>query len=210
LRNSTRINLASKFGAEKGNGTPYINYFLAEDGMIVFGENFLTEETNPENMRLKLTSVVGQYWIETTKEKEIDPASLKMIVRANISGKANSDVVNRALQASDGKLEFFPGDDGFYAILATDNGKGIPHFLSDWKGSLDYKSIQKIRVIEWKLLSLVFFLESTTPEPEPDLPVIPSPLSRKEKRKLRATSSQYFEPLPSKQQQKEREFNSSP
>jgi hypothetical protein len=101
--------------------------------MIVFGEKFLVSETNPESRRMRLTTIVGKLWKEKTAENGVDPNTLKTIWRANIVGAEAQHVIRKYLQQHPTRNEFMPGEEEFEAILGTDNGKGVAHFLTDWQ-----------------------------------------------------------------------------
>jgi hypothetical protein len=210
-----RYNVVCKERNKKGEGPgiPYINYFDLQDGIIVFGENFLILDTNDESRKMRLTDVVGKLYKQKTEEEGVDPTTLKTIWRANIKGQTSKHVIRKALQRNPGKFEFVPGEDDFNAILGTINGKGVVHFLSDWRGTLRSKTVEKVRVVELELSTLIYYLKDTVAAPVPLLdPVDNSPVAKRnknrDKRKNRNTSSQFsFGASPSK---KPRQSNSSP
>ncbi|KAF4621506.1 hypothetical protein G7Y89_g14565 [Cudoniella acicularis] len=183
-----RHNVASRFSTPLvTTGTPYINYFLPTSGMLVFGENFRKQDTNPEPKRLRLTDIVGHLYKEEAEEANADPAKLRSIWRASIENDETVRVINKCLQAT-GLEEFVPGSEEFLAILGTDNGKGIVHILCDWQGTFGKKIIENVRVVQGGSYSLVFLVKTIPLAPAS--PVHSSPMSNKERRRhLRQSSS---------------------
>ncbi|KAL8657068.1 MAG: hypothetical protein Q9226_002289 [Calogaya cf. arnoldii] len=79
-------------------------------------------------------------WEDTCKNvDETDPKSLKYIFQDNIVNKATPGFIDNV-----GIKAFKPGEEGFFALLGSENGKGAAYLLIQHSGILDKKTIKEI------------------------------------------------------------------
>lgn len=80
-------------------------------------------------------------------------------------------------------LDIYDGEDKFFALLGSDNGKGVARMLADFPHFYGWKTISKVRVYPSSEVgpALCWFLEEME-EVKPSSTPKASPLSRKGKR----------------------------
>ncbi|KAK3939972.1 hypothetical protein QBC46DRAFT_436245 [Diplogelasinospora grovesii] len=87
--------------------------------------------------------------------------------------------------------ELCADDDGFFALLGTDHGKGSARMLATYPKMFGRKTISRVGVFKKNLCW--FVEEAAVPEPRAAAPEVPSKLSRKERRKKKKSLSQASE-----------------
>ena len=130
------------------------------DGVIVYIYNFKNQDFTPRPNMMLWTTIIGQLW-----ERQVaDPSNLSLIWRYRISNPTTQGLINVALQNGEEKTEFAPSDEQFFALLASDNGRGVVHLLRHWCRTVGRKTIAKIVVIQLKEPAMCFVLEPTSVE----------------------------------------------
>lgn len=85
-------------------------------------------------------------------------------------------------------VELGPGDDGFYALLATEHGKGPARMLAAYPQMFGRRFMTRVWVFQYggSCPSICWILDKL-PHPEPQLPPLPPnrPMSKKEERKYK-------------------------
>jgi hypothetical protein len=93
------------------------------------------------------------------------------------------------MQNGEEKTEFEPSDEQFFALLASDNGRGVAHLLRHWCRTLGRKTITKITVLELEEPAMCFVLGPMSIEPAELLKAQKTPPSKQRRKHGRHTSS---------------------
>lgn len=70
-------------------------------------------------------------------------------------------------QAGQNPVDLFPGDDHFFALLATNNGKGVARMLTAYPRYFGYKVISGARVFQGNHIYWMLKASERIPEPPP-------------------------------------------
>lgn len=116
--------------------------------------------------------------------------SLEAIWRIAIDNQDTNRIIGEAMEKhripEDGFVDIPAGEDEFFALLATDNGKGSARMLATYPQMFGKKTISRVRVFKKRLC---WFLEEVEiPEPSVAVPEGPSTPSRKERLRLKRLS----------------------
>ncbi|ROW02444.1 hypothetical protein VMCG_06103 [Cytospora schulzeri] len=119
-----------------------------------------------------------------------DPKSLEAIWRMAIIYYDTLSVIRDAMARRQipewGWVDIQAGEDDFFALLATDNGKGNARMLAAYPQMFGRKTISRVRVFNNQLCW--FLEEMSIPEPSAAAPEASSTPSRKERRRLKRQS----------------------
>ena len=114
---------------------------------------------------------------------------LEAIWRLTIKHEVTEGLIAVLCRDNPEYLDIPAGDPRFFALLATDHGKGPGRLLSTYVDMFGRKRMSRARVYPWKGISrpnLCWFLEVVPPEHPSAPPAVPdSPLSKKEARKYK-------------------------
>jgi hypothetical protein len=127
----------------------YSNYVNLDEGKLIASYNYGDKDISgdhPEEGRLKNSEI---FWNQMRIVEERTSAKftgLNEIIRSSIENKETMAMLDLAVALRERGTEktWLPGTDEFYAILATDNCKGIPFLLKDHRRALGYKTITSI------------------------------------------------------------------
>ena len=130
--------------ASKGTeATAYENYMNVRGGVMGASYNFNTYDKNEKAMQLPNSEILWNQYKMDAEQRGGEVRGLNEIWRLSIASNAQKvfamcDV--RLSQRSTGK-RFDPPTDEFYALLATDNCKGISFMVTQHKQALGGKAI---------------------------------------------------------------------
>src|SRR5580700_11154457 len=95
------------------------------DGILVCVYNFKNQDFTPRPNMMLWTTIIGQLW----ERQAADPSNLSLIWRYRISNPTTQGLINVALQNSEEKTEFALSDEQFFALLASNNRRGVVYLL---------------------------------------------------------------------------------
>jgi hypothetical protein len=157
--------------------TPYQNAMNGKEGVLVCVYNFKDQDFTPGPSKMRWTTITGQLW----EQQAEDPSNLSLIWRYWIENKATKYLIRVAIQNKEGKTEFTPSDEEFFALLANDNGRGVVHLLRHWCRTLGRKTITKIVVFELEKLAMCFMLAPMNTNPARPLGTWTAPSKQRKK-----------------------------
>ena len=136
----------------------YTNWYNVrqQDGCILNIANFKSHDINPQAQRLHPSEVVWQSWILAGDSlPSFDPSSLRIIARSAVLNLSVRRAIWYAARRSTRVVEdpatgysvYNKEDEGFYAILGSDNGASSMRLLIDHKAELGNRTVEKIVVV---------------------------------------------------------------
>ena len=134
----------------------YNNWYNARQNCILHYSNYKRQDTNPANQRLFPSEVIWQSWLLVGQRfPNIKPSSLRMIARCcvvNLSARRAIWYAARRSSClyedcSSGWAVYTKDDEGFYAILGSDNGASSMRLLIDHKHELGRRIVERIVVV---------------------------------------------------------------
>ena len=115
--------------------TQFANSYGAQAGVIIAEDN-----KRIKGSKIAWSTVTAMIWEDTCKNVDkTDPKSLKYIFRDNIVNKATPGFIDKV-----GIKAFKPGEEGFFALLGSENGKGAAYLLLQHSGIIGKKTIKEI------------------------------------------------------------------
>lgn len=127
----------------------YSNYVNLKEGKLIAGYNYgdkdVSDDHGPKG-RLNNSEI---FWNQMRIVEERTSAKftpLNEIIRSSIENEETMAMLDLAVTTRERGAEktWLPGTAEFYAILATDNCKGVPFLLKDHRRALGYKTITSI------------------------------------------------------------------
>ncbi|KAK4094094.1 hypothetical protein Purlil1_1585 [Purpureocillium lilacinum] len=180
----------------KKNGPPYLNYVHAQGKAILCMSNFGDQDLlrgRPGHMFWSDLMAVGCSRVVTSHGGDLK--SLEKIWRITIKNPLTRAVVNHAvvrtkfsLDGLQNSLEFAAGSDHFFALLATDNGKGVARMLAAFPEMFGRKTIDRVVIYPQKgSPHICWSLKEAAIKPSEPAPEISAP-SRKQRRHMKKAS----------------------
>lgn len=133
----------------------YSNWF--SDGTIVAGENYKRRDENPEGQRIFPSEALWQSLLLARGQRPLfrKPMQLRTVVRSNVVNSSSRTAIWHATRRSTCSNEGPKGykvytelDDGYYAVLGSQNGASTMRILLDHKAQIGFRTVEKIIVFE--------------------------------------------------------------
>ena len=116
--------------------TEYANSYGTQAGVIIAEDN-----KRIRGSPIAWSTVTAMIWEDTCKNVDkTDPKSLRYIFRDNIINRGTKSFIDKAGMDK----TFKPGQEGFFALLGSVNGKGVAYLLLQHSGIIGKKTIQQI------------------------------------------------------------------
>ncbi|HEX8241777.1 MAG TPA: hypothetical protein VF574_18730 [Allosphingosinicella sp.] len=146
---TTKLARTRAIGTE---ATAYENYVDVTKGVIGASYNYADKdlfEGHQKEGRLNNSEILWNQYAAAVEAEGGNPSGLNSIYRLSLASNAQTimDLMTwrgRKLLGSRQGMEFGPNDDEFYALLATDNCKGITFLVVDHANALGRKKIIRI------------------------------------------------------------------
>ena len=144
----------SSFGPEAEPA--YINWYNVREKVILNYFNWKANDLDDLDEKLFPSEIIWQsYILSGDRIPRFDPASLRLIVRHSIVNISTRRAIWYAGRRStclkedplSGYVEYTPLDEGFYAVLGSDNGANTMRLLIDHKYELRGRTIEKIIIL---------------------------------------------------------------
>ncbi|KAL7954522.1 hypothetical protein V8C34DRAFT_294134 [Trichoderma compactum] len=135
--------------------------------------------------RLFWSDLMAVCFSQTMTACDRDTNGLEAIWRINIVNQV-------CILCKDKAVEFGPGDEGFYALLATDHGKGPARMLATYPQMFGRRFMAKVKAFRYDggLDPCICWILEKLPPPTLQTSTQPSgPLSKKQKRNLRRSQA---------------------
>lgn len=126
-------------------------------GPIVAGENYKHRDENPEDQRIFPSEALWQSFLLARGQRPSfrKPMRLCAVVRSNVVNASSRTAIWHAARRSTSSNEGPKGykvytelDDGFNAILGSQNGASTMRLLLDHKAPIGFRTVEKIAVFE--------------------------------------------------------------
>jgi hypothetical protein len=141
----------------KAVSSAYLSRLYVEDGIILVIETYKENDKAPEGKKVWPSEVIWQSWRLAAVAEGGSPSDLRRIVVDTIKNDFTQAVISQAENLSTGQWcgnlcrLYTPKYDGFYAILGSQNGKGIVRLLLDHKKEIGYWTISSVFVLKSEL-----------------------------------------------------------
>ncbi|KAL7960276.1 hypothetical protein V8C34DRAFT_303332 [Trichoderma compactum] len=117
--------------ASAGGNPPYQNYIHTKGKAILCMSNYAEDDQLfGKSDRLFWSDLMAACFCKTMAEYNGDLKGLEAIWRIKIVNQVTRQLIDKVCK--DSNTEFGPDDDEFYALLATDHGKGPSRMLSTY------------------------------------------------------------------------------
>ncbi|KAH6622543.1 hypothetical protein F5144DRAFT_655860 [Chaetomium tenue] len=178
---------------------PYLNYVHRGGSAVLCWVNLAKDDAMGEN-RLHWSDIMAASCFRTmaamnaggghNSAPRCGMTALLAIVRFNVVNRVTTAVVvkvhSQRPRATPGPLTLRPGEADFFALLGTENGKGVARMLGAYPRMFDQKIIASTRIDPIDPPSICWVLEKLEEEPAvPAEAVSPRPMSHKEARKAK-------------------------
>lgn len=131
----------------------YANYMDSESGRIVASYNYNKYDPKGELVegvdQINNSEILWQQYLADAAKNNVDVKGLNEVVRSSIQGAAallTLSMCNVKINERMAEKTWLPDSEEFFAILGTDNCKGIPFLLKDHAQALGRKTIARIIV----------------------------------------------------------------
>ncbi|MCJ1438653.1 hypothetical protein MMC27_008043 [Xylographa pallens] len=149
------------------------NYFDPTNGVIIAEINDRRKDTVAKDRQLFWSDAVFQGISQRAVNAKV-PVVVKYVFRHGITNLNTKNIISEVLKHTKdaGKPSTWTlkdNADDFYALVGSDNGKGVPRLLGDYSKTLKSTNILKIILIPDKKPSLLFEIgaDSQTSTPNP-------------------------------------------
>ncbi|KAL8900905.1 MAG: hypothetical protein Q9207_005465 [Kuettlingeria erythrocarpa] len=120
----------------KSMRSEYVNSYGTQAGVIIAEDN-----KRVKGSPIAWSTVTAMIWEDTCKNvDQTDPKSLQYIFRDNIINPDTKKFIDKAGMDK----TFKPGQEGFFALLGSVNGKGVAYLLLQHSGIIGKKTVKQI------------------------------------------------------------------
>ncbi|GKU05513.1 hypothetical protein FLAG1_09038 [Fusarium langsethiae] len=174
---------------------PYWNYIHSRGSNLVYNWNMRQYDTVPKQYQMKWSDVMAASCVATLKlaKAGVFMEECSSIWRYKIVNQQTQRLIRQlAAKNANPKIPFEVGEEEllFFALVASDNGRGIASMLRDYPWLFNFKTIVTAMVFPYEPRpSLYWRLAPVLVDTPPPSPPPPASASKKEKRQYKKRQS---------------------